>query len=160
MNCSMLSSATDCPDRFKDLHRGVSQHAESKFAFFLQGTRRRWYCMYFEKQNTKSAQLSLAMKSGRDRSLCLLLCCLKSWAFSESISQTETDFYVYWFVSGALSAHFNTVEDNMAKRRKHIMSLLESSEETILSITVFPRIGCPPFTDPEVMPQPESSVSM
>jgi len=60
---------------------------------------------------------------------------------------------------GALSAHFNTVENNMAKRRKHIMSILESSDETVLSITVFPRIGCPPFTEPEVMPQPETSVS-
>ena len=62
-----------------------------------------------------------------------------------------------FFIAGEFS--FNTVEENMDKRRKHIMSLQESSEETILSITVFPRIGCPPFTDPEVMPQPESSVS-
>ena len=31
-NCNMLSNATGCPNCFKNLHRGVSQHAESKFA--------------------------------------------------------------------------------------------------------------------------------
>ena len=39
------------------------------------------------------------------------------------------------------------------------MSVLDNPEETILSITVFPRLGCPPFTDPEYQPQPETSVS-
>ncbi|XP_067950314.1 glutamate--cysteine ligase catalytic subunit-like [Watersipora subatra] len=60
---------------------------------------------------------------------------------------------------GALSAHFNTVEEKMAERRRLVHSLLDSSNETILSITVFPRIGCPSFTTPDYPPQPQTSVS-
>ena len=47
----------------------------------------------------------------------------------------------------------------MAKRRKHIQSLLEGPDESILSLTVFPRIGCPDFTTPPTKPQPETGVS-
>ena len=66
---------------------------------------------------------------------------------------------VIHLLTGALSAHFNTVEDNMAKRRKHIQSLLEGPDESILSLTVFPRIGCPDFTTPPTKPQPETGIS-
>ena len=31
-NRNMLSNATGCPDRSKNLHMGVFQHAESKFS--------------------------------------------------------------------------------------------------------------------------------
>ncbi|KAF6034880.1 gcs-1 [Bugula neritina] len=49
---------------------------------------------------------------------------------------------------GALSSHFKAVEDNMNRRRNHIQSLLENSDEAVLSITSFPRLGCPSFTYP------------
>jgi len=65
----------------------------------------------------------------------------------------------YSISTGALSSHFNTVEDNMKRRRNHIQSLLENSDETVLSITSFPRLGCPSFTYPERSPLPASSIS-
>ncbi|KAL5013742.1 hypothetical protein ScPMuIL_008012 [Solemya velum] len=48
---------------------------------------------------------------------------------------------------GGLFAHFNLVESNMKLRREEIQKLL-GPDEYPLSLTSFPRLGCPSFTDP------------
>ncbi|XP_056148402.1 glutamate--cysteine ligase catalytic subunit isoform X2 [Lampris incognitus] len=48
---------------------------------------------------------------------------------------------------------FNTVEDNMGKRRREASSVL-NEKETLLTITSFPRLGCPGFTQPGYLPTP------
>nr|XP_054755836.1 glutamate--cysteine ligase catalytic subunit-like [Lytechinus pictus] len=56
---------------------------------------------------------------------------------------------------GGLMAHFNTVEANMKLRRQQVLGLLDSEEgETCLSMTVFPRLGCPDFSIPSYTPNP------
>jgi len=59
---------------------------------------------------------------------------------------------------GALPAHLNIVESNMKSRRKEAQLQLPPNE-IVLSITNFPRLGCPNFTFPEYNPDPETSVS-
>ncbi|XP_046544356.1 glutamate--cysteine ligase catalytic subunit-like [Haliotis rubra] len=59
---------------------------------------------------------------------------------------------------GCLMAHFNLVERSMKLRREEIQSLLEPDEEA-MSITVFPRLGCPNFTVPTYEPTPTSGAS-
>eukprot|EP00062_Callorhinchus_milii_P009386 gi/632953142/ref/XP_007892244.1/ PREDICTED: glutamate--cysteine ligase catalytic subunit [Callorhinchus milii] len=54
---------------------------------------------------------------------------------------------------GGTMADFNTVEANMKLRRQEVFSLLKDNE-TICSITAFPRLGCPGFTQPEYDPKP------
>ncbi|KAM4043499.1 glutamate--cysteine ligase catalytic subunit isoform 2-T2 [Anomaloglossus baeobatrachus] len=54
---------------------------------------------------------------------------------------------------GGIMAEFNTVEDNMRKRRQEASSLL-SDNVSICTITSFPRLGCPGFTMPEFQPTP------
>ncbi|XP_069582888.1 glutamate--cysteine ligase catalytic subunit isoform X1 [Ranitomeya imitator] len=54
---------------------------------------------------------------------------------------------------GGTMAEFNTVEDNMKKRRQEASSLL-SDNVFICTITSFPRLGCPGFTMPEFQPTP------
>ncbi|XP_075718072.1 glutamate--cysteine ligase catalytic subunit [Rhinoderma darwinii] len=54
---------------------------------------------------------------------------------------------------GGTMAEFNTVEDNMRKRRQEASSLL-SNNVSICTITSFPRLGCPGFTLPEFQPTP------
>lgn len=49
---------------------------------------------------------------------------------------------------GGLLAHFNVVEANMQARRIEASQLLLPNE-SIMSITSFPRLGCPKFTYPE-----------
>ena len=51
---------------------------------------------------------------------------------------------------------FNLVEKNMRIRRKQVEQLL-TEDESLMSITVFPRLGCNPFTDPDFRPDPETS---
>nr|AAV48595.2 gamma-glutamylcysteine synthetase [Laeonereis acuta] len=59
---------------------------------------------------------------------------------------------------GHLMAHFNRVEANMRARREEVKKLL-ADDEYPLSLTAFPRLGCPPFTQPELHPNPEEGAS-
>uniref|UniRef100_A0A5F9C550 Glutamate--cysteine ligase n=1 Tax=Oryctolagus cuniculus TaxID=9986 RepID=A0A5F9C550_RABIT len=54
---------------------------------------------------------------------------------------------------GGTMSEFNTVEDNMRKRRKEATSLL-GENQAVCTITSFPRLGCPGFTLPECKPNP------
>lgn len=55
---------------------------------------------------------------------------------------------------GGLLAHFNVVEANMRYRRLEVAELLPPGEH-VMSITNFPRLGCPDFTYPIAKPTPE-----
>uniref|UniRef100_A0A8C4IBV8 Glutamate--cysteine ligase n=1 Tax=Dicentrarchus labrax TaxID=13489 RepID=A0A8C4IBV8_DICLA len=60
---------------------------------------------------------------------------------------------------GGTMSEFNTVEGNMGKRRREASSVLNPNE-TLCTITSFPRLGCPGFTKPEHRPTPvEKGVS-
>uniref|UniRef100_A0A3P8VTN5 Glutamate--cysteine ligase n=1 Tax=Cynoglossus semilaevis TaxID=244447 RepID=A0A3P8VTN5_CYNSE len=60
---------------------------------------------------------------------------------------------------GGTMSEFNTVEANMGKRRREASSVLRQNE-SICTITSFPRLGCPGFTKPEHRPSPvEKGVS-
>ncbi|CAK1599941.1 unnamed protein product [Parnassius mnemosyne] len=60
---------------------------------------------------------------------------------------------------GGLLAHFNIVEANMQYRRAEASMLLKSGE-VIMSITNFPRLGCPNFTSPPYKPNPKKGVTL
>ncbi|XP_046969976.1 glutamate--cysteine ligase [Vanessa cardui] len=60
---------------------------------------------------------------------------------------------------GGLLAHFNIVEANMRYRRLEASNLLKDGE-VIMSITNFPRLGCPNFTSPPYAPKPDRGVTM
>lgn len=55
---------------------------------------------------------------------------------------------------GGLLAHFNVVESSMRYRREEVAKLLKPGE-AVMSITNFPRLGCPKFSYPsfDVRPQ-------
>ncbi|XP_038051745.1 glutamate--cysteine ligase catalytic subunit-like [Patiria miniata] len=56
---------------------------------------------------------------------------------------------------GGLMAHLNTVEANMKFRRQEVEKLLDTAKgETALSLTAFPRLGCPSFSTPSYKPNP------
>lgn len=55
---------------------------------------------------------------------------------------------------GGLLAHFNVVEANMRYRRLEVAEMLSHGEH-VMSITNFPRLGCPNFTFPPAKPTPE-----
>ncbi|KAM3966577.1 glutamate--cysteine ligase [Aphomia sociella] len=59
---------------------------------------------------------------------------------------------------GGLLAHFNIVEANMQYRRAEASTLLKDGE-VIMSITNFPRLGCPNFTSPPYSPTPKEGVT-
>ncbi|CAL9687977.1 unnamed protein product [Knipowitschia caucasica] len=60
---------------------------------------------------------------------------------------------------GGTMSEFNTVEGNMGKRRREASFLLKDNE-TLATVTAFPRLGCPGFTRPEHPPTPvEKGVS-
>lgn len=61
---------------------------------------------------------------------------------------------------GGLLAHFNVVEANMRFRRQEVTELLKS-DEVVMSITNFPRLGTPEFTWPiySVTPDDENSAA-
>ncbi|XP_017870758.1 PREDICTED: glutamate--cysteine ligase [Drosophila arizonae] len=59
---------------------------------------------------------------------------------------------------GGLMAHFNLVEANMRYRREEVTELLDS-DECVMSITNFPRLGAPNFTYPVYQPRPEDPLS-
>ncbi|XP_032537736.1 glutamate--cysteine ligase catalytic subunit isoform X2 [Chiroxiphia lanceolata] len=54
---------------------------------------------------------------------------------------------------GGTMSDFNTVQDNMRKRRQEAASVLKENE-AICTVTSFPRLGCPGFTLPEYKPTP------
>ncbi|XP_045541951.1 glutamate--cysteine ligase catalytic subunit isoform X2 [Papilio machaon] len=60
---------------------------------------------------------------------------------------------------GGLLAHFNIVEANMQYRRAEASTLLNNGE-VIMSITNFPRLGCPNFTSPPFTPNPKTGVTL
>nr|AFP33287.1 gamma-glutamylcysteine synthetase [Dugesia japonica] len=60
---------------------------------------------------------------------------------------------------GHLMGYFNTVESNMQSRRNEINELYLKNDECMLTITAFPRLGCPNFTSPKTKPDPIKSVS-
>ncbi|XP_015364646.1 PREDICTED: glutamate--cysteine ligase [Diuraphis noxia] len=55
---------------------------------------------------------------------------------------------------GGLLAHFNIVEANMRYRREEAQQLL-GPDEVLMTITNFPRLGCPEFTWPVDQPTPK-----
>lgn len=59
---------------------------------------------------------------------------------------------------GGLLAHFNIVEANMRYRREEVEQLLNEGE-VIMSLTSFPRLGCPDFTDPLSVPTPNEGAT-
>ncbi|XP_026829944.1 glutamate--cysteine ligase catalytic subunit isoform X2 [Ooceraea biroi] len=59
---------------------------------------------------------------------------------------------------GGLLAHFNVVEANMRYRRQEATKLLQPNE-VLMSLTVFPRVGAPDFTDPSSYPTPDTGAS-
>ncbi|XP_043287771.1 glutamate--cysteine ligase catalytic subunit [Venturia canescens] len=59
---------------------------------------------------------------------------------------------------GGLLAHFNVVEANMRYRRQEAVKELRDGE-VLLSLTSFPRLGAPDFTDPPVKPTPQAGAS-
>lgn len=59
---------------------------------------------------------------------------------------------------GGLPAHLNIVEANMRYRREEAQDLLRP-DEVLFSITNFPRLGCPGFTDPPASPTPTAGAS-
>ncbi|CAH0722674.1 unnamed protein product, partial [Brenthis ino] len=59
---------------------------------------------------------------------------------------------------GGLLAHFNIVEANMKYRRAEASALLKDGE-VIMSITNFPRLGCPAFTTPSYSPTLDRGVT-
>lgn len=60
---------------------------------------------------------------------------------------------------GSTLAHFNLVESNMQLRREEVLKRLAGAGETAMSLTAFPRLGCPPFTLPEHFPTPNSGAA-
>lgn len=54
---------------------------------------------------------------------------------------------------GGTMSEFNTVEDNMRKRREEATSVL-AENQALCTITSFPRLGCPGFTLPVYKPSP------
>lgn len=59
---------------------------------------------------------------------------------------------------GHLISSLCDIEDNMRFRRYEVLKLLDK-DETVMSITSFPRLGCPDFTYPTYHPKPETSAS-
>ncbi|XP_058450449.1 glutamate--cysteine ligase [Malaya genurostris] len=55
---------------------------------------------------------------------------------------------------GGLLAHFNVVEANMRYRRTEVTEMLPPGEH-VMSITNYPRLGCPNFTYPIAKPTPD-----
>lgn len=60
---------------------------------------------------------------------------------------------------GGLLAHYNVVEANMRLRREEVLQLLQPGE-ALMSLTGFPRLGCPDFTDPPSKATPSEGTSL
>lgn len=61
-------------------------------------------------------------------------------------------------VDGMLIPSLCSVEGSMRFRRQEVQSVLQA-DEAVMSITSFPRLGCPNFTHPIYKPQPKTSAS-
>lgn len=59
---------------------------------------------------------------------------------------------------GGLLAHFNIVEANMKYRREEASELLKANE-SLMTITSFPRLGCENFTYPPTNPTPDEGAT-
>ncbi|EEB12269.1 glutamate--cysteine ligase, putative [Pediculus humanus corporis] len=59
---------------------------------------------------------------------------------------------------GGLLSFFNTVETNMKLRREEASTFLKPGE-VLMTITSFPRLGCPDFTDPSQKTSPKDGAS-
>jgi glutamate--cysteine ligase catalytic subunit len=59
---------------------------------------------------------------------------------------------------GGLLAHFNIVEANMKHRREEATQLLKS-DECLMTLTSFPRLGTENFTDPPSKPTPNEGAT-
>lgn len=59
---------------------------------------------------------------------------------------------------GGCMRHFNRIEANMRLRREEVLKLLQS-DEAVLSMTCFPRVGCPEFTFPSYTPSTTTGAS-
>ncbi|KAG8227636.1 hypothetical protein J437_LFUL008713, partial [Ladona fulva] len=59
---------------------------------------------------------------------------------------------------GGLLAHFNVVEANMRYRREQAMKVMMPGEK-LMTLTSFPRLGCPEFSDPVYKPDPVNGES-
>lgn len=59
---------------------------------------------------------------------------------------------------GGLMAHFNIVEANMRARRLEVLDML-AEDESVLTLTSFPRLGAGMFTHPESFPTPRDGAS-
>jgi len=57
---------------------------------------------------------------------------------------------------GSSLNYFNTVEYNMRARRQELEKLLEK-DEYCFSMSSYPRLGCPDFTSPMYLPDPQNS---
>ncbi|KAL5255390.1 hypothetical protein ACHWQZ_G010822 [Mnemiopsis leidyi] len=53
----------------------------------------------------------------------------------------------------------NNVIRDMRHRRKELMLLMDKDTETVLTLTNFPRLGCPDFCWPPAKPSPDGNVS-
>lgn len=60
---------------------------------------------------------------------------------------------------GGCMRHFNRVEANMRLRREEIQAML-GKNEAVMSLCVFPRLGCTNFTEPALDPNPETNTVM
>ena len=60
---------------------------------------------------------------------------------------------------GLLLTSLCDVEGNMNYRRQEVLNVLNDSNATVMSITSFPRLGCPDFTHPANQPRPGASLS-
>uniref|UniRef100_A0A1X7UMB8 Glutamate--cysteine ligase n=1 Tax=Amphimedon queenslandica TaxID=400682 RepID=A0A1X7UMB8_AMPQE len=60
---------------------------------------------------------------------------------------------------GGCYSDFNVVEANMKLRREMLYEALKGTSVFPLTLTAFPRMGCPGFTEPEFLPQPATSKS-
>ncbi|XP_063224221.1 glutamate--cysteine ligase [Bacillus rossius redtenbacheri] len=59
---------------------------------------------------------------------------------------------------GGMLAHFNVVEANMKYRREEAQQLMKKNE-VVMTLTNFPRLGAPGFTDPPTKPTPHEGAS-
>ncbi|XP_032830098.1 glutamate--cysteine ligase catalytic subunit-like isoform X2 [Petromyzon marinus] len=59
---------------------------------------------------------------------------------------------------GSSIAELTSVETSMRLRRRDVLARLRANE-TICSLTTFPRLGCPGFTQPEYVPQHRDGIT-
>ncbi|EDO46274.1 predicted protein, partial [Nematostella vectensis] len=60
---------------------------------------------------------------------------------------------------GGCMRHFNMIEANMKLRREEVKRIMGDTDEAVMSIVGFPRLGCPNFTFPNHTPTPGHGVT-